>query len=212
MNHIKLLIIFLLSFTTLLAQTDDSEMFISEDEPDKTASVEQPKYLRTQLLVGSAFAMSGQDHFTLNTYIQPKIAYQISPRFEISMGLMAVQSNINNYTYYNYEGQSTSVNYNGVSAYYTLQGAYLLSENIKIYGGIMVGTKAMSFDKTSNQHQNINPKAYQLGMQYKLGDNSFIQLEFQFREGSHWGTDPMHRHNSFHMQPMSGFGTPDPFN
>ena len=130
---------------------------------------------------------SSNSNYSLNTYVNPTISYQLTPKFTVSMGLMAVQSNFNNLTYYNaYDGQQQTVNYSGLSAYYTLQGAYQLSEKLKVYGGIMVGTQqTMDFAGAKipmNQQNNNRPKAYRLGFEYKIGDHASLQFEFQMRE------------------------------
>jgi hypothetical protein len=208
------LVILLYCSSLIQAQVNESEMFIQE-EADDIVKIDVPKEkdkkIRTEILLGSSFAMAGNNQFAINTYVQPTIAYKMTPRFEISMGLMAVKSNINNYTYYNYEGQAQSIDYNGLSAYYTLQGAYLLTENLKVYGGIMIGTEAMNWNANATSKNKMNPKAYQIGLQYKLGEHAYIQLEFQYREGDPWGSSTMNRSNALFMQPMSTFGSPDPF-
>jgi len=198
-------ILFVLVLSSSMVFSQYSESFLTEDDLDKPVVKEQPettkKKVFTNIMIGSSVMASGNNNYALNTYVNPTISYQLTPKFSISMGLMAVQSNYNNFTYYNYEGQVESINYSGMSAYYTLQGAYQLSEKIRVYGGIMVGTESMDFmganipNEANNNHM---PKAYQFGVQYKIGDNAFLQIEFQLREAS-----PM---QNMQMQSASGFG------
>jgi len=203
MRLVNILLILLLSASVSFAQY--SESFIQEDEMDTpTPSYKKDttkKKVFTNIAIGSSVMSSGNNSYSFNTYINPTISYQLTPRFSVSMGLMAVQSNINNYTYYNYEGQVKTVNYSGMSAYYTLQGAYQLSEKIRVYGGVMVGTESMDFlgtnipNSTNNKH---HPKAYQIGFEYKIGEHSSLNFEFQYRDAS-----PM---QNMQMQSVNGFG------
>ncbi len=174
-NSVVLWFLILLSWSVF---SQSNETFILEDEPTKELKKKHPVF--TEIDFGTTMMYAGKNHYAFGTYVHPKISYKLTPRFQVSMGLMAVRSSLNNYTYYNYEGLAQDVNYKGLSAYYTLQGAYLLTEDLKIYGGIMLGNH---FSDTGFKSSNAskNPKAYQLGLEYKFGDCS-IQLEFIYQE------------------------------
>jgi len=198
-------ILLVLVLFSSLAFSQHSESFLMEDDLGKSVVEEKKdttkKKVFTNIAIGSSVMASGNNNYALNTYVNPTISYQLTEKFSISMGLMAVQSNFNNFTYYNYEGRVESVNYSGMSAYYTLQGAYQLSEKLRVYGGIMVGTESMDFvgaNIPTEQKNNHTPKAYQFGVQYKIGDNAYLQFEFQLREAT-----PM---QSMQMQSANGFG------
>ncbi len=170
------------------AFSQSNTSFILEDSPIETTpkdTVRNKSRIFTEIDFGTSIIGSGNNHYSFSTYIHPKISYELTPRFHVSMGLMAVRSNLNAYTYYNYEGLAQDVNYKGVSAYYTLQGSYLLTENLKIYGGVMLGSHFPDMNSKSNNLIK-NPKAYQLGMQYKFGDFS-LGFEFIYQESDFGG-------------------------
>lgn len=206
MRRLRILFVILLTSSLSFAQNAENDEFIQLDEQEQTESVvkkksSDKKKVQTNIAIGTSIMSMGKDQFSMNTYVKPTISYQLTPKFSVSMGLMAVKSNFNNVHYYNYnEGQIQSVNYNGNSAYFTVQGAYQLNDNMKIYGGVMVGTQNLDFAGASipNQTNPANPKAFQLGMEYKLGENTFIQLEVQFREANSI--------QDMQMQSSQGFG------
>ncbi len=199
-------IILIIVFSSSLTFAQYSESFIQEDEYDvqtsKTKVDTAKKKIFTNITLGSSIMSSGQNNYAFNTYVNPTISYQLTPKFTVSMGLMAVHSNYNNYTFYNYyEGQVQNMNYSGTSAYFTLQGAYQLSEKLRVYGGVMVGTENMDFmganipTESKNMHR---PKAYQIGFEYKIGEHASLQFEFQMREAT-----PM---QNMQMQSARGIG------
>jgi hypothetical protein len=208
MKFLNFILIILFSSTAFSQYSED---FIPEDnfETSKpTVESSFKKKVSTNIIVGSSIMGSGQNNYSFNTYINPNISYQLNPKFSISMGLMAIQSNFNNFTYYNrYENQIQSLNYSGTSMFYTLQGTYAWSENLKIYGGVMLGTGALDFagakiPNSTTSHQ--NPKAYRLGIEYKIGEHAAVQFEFQMREGSSMQNRQMQNPNSFGMTPNFG--------
>lgn len=171
--------------------SQNKEDFIQEDNTDVQALSSKndtlKKRISTHVAIGSSVMFSGKNNYAFTTYVNPQISYALTPRFTVSMGLMAVQSNYNNFNYYNYSGRAENINYSGTSAYYTLQGSYLLSEKLKVYGGVMVGTNSMDFlgapisNTSENKH---NPRAYRLGFQYKIGEHASLQFEFQMHENN----------------------------
>lgn len=206
MRRLRILFVILLSSSLSFAQNAENEEFIQLDEQEQTESVVKKKTadkkkVQTNIAIGTSIMSMGKNQFSMNTYVKPTISYQLTPKFSVSMGLMAVRSNFNNLHYLNYyEGQVQSVNYDGTSAYFTMQGAYQLNDKMKIYGGVMIGNQNLNFAgaQLPNQNNQVNPKAFQLGMEYKLGENTFIQLEVQIREAN-----PI---QDMQMQSSQGFG------
>ncbi len=194
-NRIVLYFFILMSWG---AFSQSNESFILEDEAKE--DIKKKSSVFTEIDFGTAMMYAGNHHYAFNTYIHPKISYELTPRFQISMGLMAVRSNLNDYTYYNYEGRAKNVNYRGLSAYYTLQGAYLLAENLKIYGGVILGNHFSNMNSESDNWTKT-PKAYQLGMEYKFGDFSiefeFIYQESNFENNFLWQGNHRMMHNPF---------------
>ena len=131
MRYFNIILIIILSSTLTFAQY--SEGFIQENEYDAPNTITKKdttqRKIFTNIAIGSTVMSSGNNNYSFNTYVNPTVSYQLNPRFSISMGLMAVQSNFNNFTFYNYEGQVHNINYSGTSAYFTLQGAFVLIKN-----------------------------------------------------------------------------------
>ena len=200
------LILMLLFYGTAFSQY--SEGFIQEDEQEIQRVVERDnisskKKIFTEVAIGSSIISLGGNTYSFNTYVNPKIAYQLTPRFSLSMGLMAVQSNFNNLAVYDqYDGQIKNINYSGTTAFYTLQGSYKISDKLNVYGGIMMGSKSIDFQNAKIPEENKasqNPKAYQIGFEYKVNKHTSLQFEFQMREMS-----PM---QNMQMQSPNNFGS-----
>ncbi len=201
MRYLNIILIIIFSSSLTFAQY--SEKFIQEDEYDAQPTVKKvdtdKKKVFTNIAIGTSIMSSGKNNYALNTYVNPTISYQLTPKFSVSMGLMAVQSNYNNFSFYNYEGQVQNMNYSGTTAYFTLQGAYQLSEKLRVYGGVMLGTENMDFAGINIPTEPKNrPKAYQVGFEYKIGEHASLQFEFQMRDSS-----PM---QNMQMQSARGFG------
>lgn len=203
MKKLFIILLFLLNISLAFSQKEKSDMFIQEDEFDTPVSTVQkkdvPQKVFTNIAIGSSVMSSGSNNYSLNTYINPTIGYQFSPKLSVSVGLMAVQSNLNNYSYYNsYEGTVKTINYSGLSSFVTLQANYKVSDKITVYGGVMVGSELMDFAGTDiPNNKTKTPSAYRLGVEYKIGEHTSLQFEFQYRDVS-----PMQN-----MQMQSGTGS-----
>ncbi|MBN2667931.1 MAG: outer membrane beta-barrel protein [Bacteroidales bacterium] len=199
-------ILFFFIFFSASAQNNETIEFIEDDGlvnvvEDSLVTKKSP--WSSSVAIGASVGIGSGNSTMLSTYINPRINYQLTPRFQVSMGLMAVRSHFDNYTYYNfYESQTQVINANTNSAYFTLQGAYLLSENIKVYGGIMIGAQRMDMPN-ANFIENT-PKAYQLGLEYKIGKHTAIQLEIQYHENN----NPYHNNTPWGFQNNQDFNHP----
>lgn len=204
MKRLYITIVLIFFFAFGFSQVNESEGFIQEDEQEQLSvnKEQKEKKVYTNIAVGSFFMTSGKNSYALNTYVNPTIAYRFTPKFSLSVGLMAIQSNINNLNVYNlYEGQTQSLNYSGMNTYFTLQGAYQWSEKLKIYGGVMIGTASKDFLNTdvSAPNAKVNPKAYQLGFEYKIGKYSSLIFEMEYRETNYIPSPQMRHGSSFNM-------------
>lgn len=206
MRFFNIILLVFLSSALVFSQ-NSSEGFILEDGDDEQSSVvkkedSKKKKIFTNIAIGTSVMSSGNNGSAFNTYVNPTVSYQFTPKLSVSMGLMAVQSNFNNYSYYNYyEGQIENTSFSGVSAYYTLQASYQLSEKIRVYGGIMLGDQSIDFAGTNiptDPQNNRAPMAYRAGFEYKIGKNATLQFEFQFREANSI--------QDMQMQSVNGFG------
>ena len=197
-----LIIIFLSIVSVAFSQKGESDMFIQDDEFSDRPEVSKPdpeqKKVFTNIAMGSSIMSSGGDAYSFNTYVNPTVGYRLSPKLSVSVGVMAVQTNLNNYKIYNYqENQVENMNYSGLNTYFTASASYQLNEKINVYGGVMVGGQTMDFAGVQlDNHNNSTPTAYRLGVEYKIGRNAYLQFEVQYHD-----LTPMQQ-----MQTQSGSG------
>jgi len=197
-----LIIIFLSIINLAFSQKGESDMFIQEDEFSVSTTQAKPeeeqKKVFTNIAIGSSIMSSGGSAYSFNSYVNPTVGYKLTPKLSVSVGLMAVQTNLNNYKIYNYqENRVENLSYSGLNTYFTAQASYQLSEKINVYGGIMIGGQSIDFAGVQLSEQNNSmPKAYRLGVEYKLGEHASLQFEMQYHD-----LTPMQ-----YMQTQSGSG------
>ncbi len=213
MNYVKVIILshfFAIYSLGGWAQTNDTLGFISDDEttyPVNNSPLAKKSQTNSKVFTQAGLGFSAGTMFNGTSYYQTnayaKVGYYLTPKWTVSMGLMGVQTYINDLRMYNYEGQLQNMNYSGLSTYYTLQTAYQVNPNLSVYGGVMVGSSSLPTTSTTAQNTiKVNPKAYQLGLEYKLGSTT-LNLEIQYRDGFGMGQNVFDQTQSnFGNRPM----------
>jgi len=196
-----LIIIFFLIINLAFSQKGESDMFIQDDEFSVSTKKEKPeieqKKVFTNISIGSSIISSGGSAYSFNSYVNPTIGYRLTPKLSVSIGLMAVQTNLNNYKVYNYqENQIENLSYSGLNTYFTAEASYQINDKINVYGGVMIGGQSMDFAGIELNDNHSTPTAYRLGVEYKLGEHAFLQFEVQYHD-----LTPMQQ-----MQTQSGSG------
>ncbi len=119
-----------------------------------------------------ASVMSFGNSSVFSTYVAPQLNFSLTPKLNITVGTIALNSNFNNMMYYNYNEGTTSTVPNSTQMFIYLQGDYQVNNRIKIRGTTFR-------EITNSSNPNNNPFSFnQIGVDFKISDNIFMSADF----------------------------------
>jgi hypothetical protein len=139
------------------AQTSDQQV-IKKDKSKISYNLEMGTSFSTSKYFGNAFTF----------YTSPSLKYKISPRLNISAGVLLMNSNIGNY--YLSENQNKR-NYNA----YFMSGFDYSKERLKISGEIIYGMNKSPYNSLNSR--NAPEYFVRFSAEYKITDNLSIGLQ-----------------------------------
>lgn len=172
----KLAFLFTLFSAALCAQTQNN----ADDYFAGTAS--KPKLLSAERVSASITAGAGISFLntgktsTYTTFIAPKVAYQLTNKFSLTLGMMHYSSTGNAFYPNGSEGCFGPTKRNITGNLVMVGGDYLLTKKLTISGVVM--TDVNSFNKQNNF------KAASLGLDYKLSNHSSIGIRATVSQGN----------------------------
>ncbi len=170
------------------AQTFETDYYEAEfsETPDNEQQIPQKLREKMDINVGlsSSFVKSSSNSAFIST-INPQLAYNFSPKFILSGGLLITNTSMNGKFRLNSENiDAEHINY--IQNYAYMQAQYRLSESLKITAGIILGTSNQKFSEQSifNTSSSFHTKGYFFNAEYKINENMHIGVEFQHIESS----------------------------
>jgi len=172
----------------------------------------QPRKFDYGLTLGSEFTSISGFGSGLNTYVTPRISYNVSKRFSVGGGFSIIQTNYFGAKPYLQNEQNTFSNGNFTSAVLFVSGQYLVNERLTIYGSAF---KQFQITQDPLPYNPFNPvskngaQGINFNVSYRIGKNVMIQGSFRYSEGMNpyncYGNynDPFH---SGSFIPGGGFG------
>ncbi len=156
----------------------------------------------TSLSMGTSVSFLNSSGGTgVTTFIAPKIGYQLTKKFQLNVGFMHYTLAGNTFMPLNnqealYNRGNRSVSGNMVFA----EGIYQLNKRVSLNGAVMMDAGSL------NNKQN-NYKALSLGMDYKVGEHSYIGIKATVAQGNNENYFFNPKNNSFEYNP-NGFSNP----
>lgn len=187
MKHIKivqtLIVIALIITTNICISQNNEEYFSKEDSATiskNNKSIFNPNNkLHFGFNAGTGVLVSSDKSFYSNLFVAPNINYDINSKFTISSGILV--SNLTTNSIFLTGEPNSNFPKNITQTYVYLQGQYKLNNDITIYGSGFYNTNNLT-GKNNNNLMNFNNKGYSLGVDYNVGKDSKIGLEFQFSD------------------------------
>jgi hypothetical protein len=133
------------------------------------------KRIQVAFQTGASFSTMGNNSI-FNTWVAPEIKYQVTPKFSLTAGTVAMYGNYGNLQ--NYISKENSLtNADRLAQYYLFaKGEYKLNDRITFRGTTM--------KEVSNTSINPNPYSLNhLGIDIKLRDNVFLSADVQVAKG-----------------------------
>ncbi len=141
-----------------------------------------------------ASAMSFGNSSVFTTFVAPQLSFSLSPKLNITVGTIALNSNFNNMMYYNYNEGTTTAAPNASQMFLYLKGEYQVNERLRLRGS--------TFREVSNSANPANnPFSFnQVGVDFKINDNmsisaDIIQSKGQYPMGLYGVNNPAFRSN-----------------
>ena len=175
------------------AQTEDQNYIIpsyfeSNDDAMKSmheADLESGKKSRrddrtsVQMEVGSSVSTDFKGNSAITTYAAPHIRHQINGDLAISGGVIISQTFFNGWTNYSMDGKPLPSSVTNSTLYGSIE--YRISERMLVYGSIYQNIYSMPAGfGYGNQ---IDGLGYSAGMNYKISDKSFLQIQIHRNSG-----------------------------
>ena len=149
--------------------------------PENQNKKKNQKKTSVNLELGSSVATNFKGNSAINTYIAPHIRHQLNEDLAVSGGLIVSQSYFNGWTNYTMDGQAQSMpsSLTSTTAYARLD--YRVNDKMLVYGSIYKNLASMP-NGFGGQNQ-MDGYGYSVGMEYKISDKSFLQIQIQRSEG-----------------------------
>ncbi|MFZ4522803.1 MAG: hypothetical protein ACOYNC_13925 [Bacteroidales bacterium] len=203
-----------ITFLLLMAAQVYSQALRNDTVISGSERLFQPKKMDYHLTLGSQFSSVSGFGSALNTYVAPHLSYNVSKRFRIGAGISIIQTNyFNARSFYGSEqGATTSSNF--TSATISIDGQYILSNRLTIYGSAYKQFPVTHDPLPYNPFNPVSSRGAQgvnVNLLYKIGDHVFIQAGFRYQDGVNpFYSDPFNRgtfmNDGYGVQ--SCFGTP----
>lgn len=139
---------------------------------------------RVQVKVSTgASVMSFGGEALFNTWVAPEVKYQLTQKFSLKVGTVAMYGTMNNFQQYLYKENNTTQTDKLAQYFFYAQGEYKVSDKFTLRGTTM---KELS-------DNSLNPSPYSMnhiGFDYKIKDNVIISADFLLSKGNTpWGME-----------------------
>lgn len=175
----KLSYIVALFFLTIssvgFSQTTNDDDYVL---PFDSLTTKDKLHINFEMGVGGGSSQRYGSYF--QTFYQPTLSYELSPKFTINSGLRYVNSSVSNFLMHtDYSYQSFTGNIAQYSAF--IGGAYQLNENLKVGGSIYYDFTSYQsgFTTPSSGFDNVGYSAF---FDYKVGKGFHIQGEVRIND------------------------------
>ena len=152
-----------------------------------------PKKVDYHLSIGTQFSTSSGYGSGLSSFITPSINYTINKRLRIGGGISIVNTTLFNFKPYYPVENSPAYNENFNTATVFVNGQYLLSDRLTIYG---CAFKQFLLSGNPLPYSLYNPfsrdgaQGIQMNVDYRIGKNFHIQAGFGYSKGTNIYSDP----------------------
>jgi hypothetical protein len=198
-----LVLLFLPAFSQVLSY---DSVFSSDDGP-----LLQPKKFDYHVTLGSQFTSVSGFGSALNTYITPRISYNVNKRLSIGGGISIIQTNYFQARSFYQNEQTPYSNGNFTSAMVFIDGQYIVNKRLTIYGSAYKQIPITQDPLPYNPFNPVSSKGAQgvnFNVGYRIGEHMYIQAGFRYSEGTNpYYNDPFNR-NPFMND---SFGSPSCF-
>ena len=169
----------------------------------------QPKKFNYNVTLGSQFTSASGFGSALNTWVTPRVSYNVNKRLSIGGGISIIQTNYFEARSYfrNEQGTAISSNGNFTSGLIFIDGQYIVNKRLTISGSAYKQFPISQDPLPYNPFNPVSSKGAQginFNVGYKLGEHVYIQAGFRYNEGVNpWYNDP------FNQTPFGndGFGS-----
>lgn len=209
----KIIILISLMYSFVFVNAQKNDDYFNPDSPILKKALVNKKSntlkLKYSLTAGTNIGSGFNGGNIVNTWIAPSIIYPLNSKFSVEAGAIYNKGFYNNYSMYNYYGETIESNKLNGSANQLLfyaKGRYKLSENITITGSaykstILNNNQNLHIDKTNPNAFNLESNGYSLGFIYKMTKNSSLEFQINYNKGTSPYYSPLQN-----IQPFGGNG------
>ena len=174
-------------------------------------SLLQPKKIDYHVALGSQFTSVSGFGSALNTYITPRISYNVNKRLSIGGGISIIQTNYFRAQSFYQNEQTSYSNGNYTSAMLFVDGQYFVNKRLTIYGSAYKQIPITQDPLPYNPFNPVSSKGAQginFNVGYRVGEHLYIQAGFRYSEGTNpYSNDPFNRNHFMN----DSFGSPSCF-
>jgi hypothetical protein len=179
---------------------DDAMKALSEADKESGKKSKGDNRTSVQMELGSSVSTDFKGNSAITTYVSPHIRHQLSDDVAISGGVIVSQTFLNGWTDYSIDGRPMPSSITNTTIYGRID--YRLSERMLVYGAVYQNISSMpNRFGHGNQTQGLG---YSAGMNYKISDKSFLQIEIH-RNSGYNPFSPYSRSYGFGGMPFNSF-------
>lgn len=169
-----------------------------EDEGPENPKTKQNR-TSVGLELGSSVSSDFKGNTAINTYAAPHVRHEINDEVAVSGGVIMSQTFFDGWKDYRMDGAPMPSSMNTNYAYGRLD--YKLSERMSVYGTVFTNVTTMPM---AGQNRSLQGTGYSLGMEYKISERSFLQVNIQ-RSSGYNPFMPFNNNFGFGGRPFSYF-------
>lgn len=155
---------------------------IDENELEEDESLTKDENRTSvHLEVGTSFSSDFNGNSAVTAYVAPHIRHRLSKDIAISGGLIMSQTYLNGWTNYSIDGNPMPSSINRTTMYASLE--YQVSDRMLLYGTIYQHINTMPSSFGHGGGQQVDGLGYSVGMDYKISDRSFLQIQIHRNSG-----------------------------
>jgi hypothetical protein len=175
-----LLLVLCLAFPAILRSQEEMTENVGDGiDPEEILPYLQPGKLKLNMEVGSMFMYSSGYGSVFGTFISPRITYPVGSRFSLHSGIKV------NIFSHGAAGNFENVRLPGfTSSLFYAGGSYRLSDRVTISGAGFKEINSFSHAQANPFLQPSDYKGVMMGVDWKLGENFFIQGQIEISNGA----------------------------
>ena len=157
----------------------------------------KPGDIGFSMQAGTGFSSNSHGNSSMNTFVSPALAYNVSTRFRLKAGV-SILNNFGDPYYAGYDNFYSPVISDGTTTSVFIQGDYLLSNKLMLSGSFYKDFASFNIHTTDPRFKSPEIQGMSLNLNYRPSEHFEINASFDYGNGYRsMFHDPFYRNGMF---------------